>query len=85
MVFDLSEERTEGGSGLEHRSNVEVLTHSPDPLTNASYIVCRGSGQWGVFDLSEERTDGGSRLEHRFNVEVLIHPPDPLTNASYIG
>ena len=37
-VFDFSEERTEGGSGLEHRSDVEVLTHLLDLLTNASYI-----------------------------------------------
>ena len=28
----------EGGSGLEHSSDIEVLTHPPDPLTNASYI-----------------------------------------------
>ena len=27
-VFDLSEE---GGSGLEHRSDVEILTHPHDP------------------------------------------------------
>ena len=26
-ILDLSEERTEGGSELEHRSNVEVPTH----------------------------------------------------------
>ena len=37
-LFDLSEERTEGGSGLEHHSDVEVLTHLPDPLTNTSYV-----------------------------------------------
>ena len=37
-VFDFNEERTEGGSGLEHRSDVEVLTHSLDLLTNASYV-----------------------------------------------
>ena len=37
-VLDLSEERTEGGSGLEHCSDVEVHTHPPNPLTNASYV-----------------------------------------------
>ena len=37
-VLDLSEERTEGGSGLEHHYDVEVLTHPPDPLTNASNV-----------------------------------------------
>ena len=37
-VFDLSEERTEGGSGLEHRSDVEVLTHPPVLLTVTSYV-----------------------------------------------
>ena len=34
-VLDISEE---GGSRLEYRSDVEVLTHPPDPLTNTSYI-----------------------------------------------
>ena len=28
-VFDLSEERTEGGSGLEHHSDVEVRSLTP--------------------------------------------------------
>ena len=37
-VLDLSEERTEDGSGLEHHYDVEVLTHPPDPLTNASNV-----------------------------------------------
>ena len=32
------EEGTEGWSGPEHCSDVEVLTHPPDPLTNASYV-----------------------------------------------
>ena len=43
-VLDLSEERTEGGSGLEHRSDVEVLTHPPDPLTHASHVREMDSG-----------------------------------------
>ena len=34
-VLDLSEERTEGGYGPEHRSDVVVLTHPPDSLTPA--------------------------------------------------
>ena len=37
-VIDPSEERTEDGSRLEHRSDVEVSTHPPDLLTNASYV-----------------------------------------------
>ena len=37
-VLDLSEERTVGGSGLEHHPVVEVLTYPPDPLTNTSYV-----------------------------------------------
>ena len=37
-VLDPSEERTEGGSGSEHRSDVEVFTHPPDLLINASYV-----------------------------------------------
>ena len=28
----------EVGSGFEHCSDVEVLTHPPNPLTNASYV-----------------------------------------------
>ena len=47
-VLDLSEERTEGGSGPEHRFDVEVLTHSPDPLTHASHVV-KGGGQWVAY------------------------------------
>ena len=46
--LDLSEERTESGSALEHQSDVEVLTHPPDPLTNASYIKVEDSG-WLFF------------------------------------
>ena len=37
-VLDLSEEQAEGGSRLEHRSDVEVLTHPPDPLPNATHV-----------------------------------------------
>ena len=43
-VLDLSEERMEGGSWLEHRSDVEVPTHPPDLLTNTSYIREMDSG-----------------------------------------
>ena len=32
---------TEGGSGLEHRSDAEVPTHLPDPLANACYMYGR--------------------------------------------
>ena len=38
------------GSELEHRSDVEVLTNSPDPLTNASYI--REVESWSQFTLA---------------------------------
>ena len=31
-IFDLSEERMEGGSGLEHHPDVQVLTYPPDLL-----------------------------------------------------
>ena len=34
-IFDLSENATQGGPRLEHRSDVEVPTPSPDPLTIA--------------------------------------------------
>ena len=37
-VFDLSENATEGGTGLKHRSDDEVAAHLPDPLTNACHI-----------------------------------------------
>ena len=37
-VLDISEKRTEGGFGLEHRSDVEVPTHPPDLFTNGSYV-----------------------------------------------
>ena len=37
-VLDLSVGRMEGGSGTEHHSDVEVLTHPPDPCTQTSYI-----------------------------------------------
>ena len=37
-LHDLSEERTEGGPGHEHHSDVEVIAHPPDPLTNTSYV-----------------------------------------------
>ena len=37
-VLDLSNKRMEGGSGLEYHSNVEVLSHPPDLLTNTSYV-----------------------------------------------
>ena len=43
-ILDLSEERTGGGSGLEHRSDVKVPTHPPDPPTNASYVRKVDSG-----------------------------------------
>ena len=43
-VLDLSEERTDGGSGPEHCSDVEVLTHLPDQLTHASNIRKVDSG-----------------------------------------
>ena len=39
----------EGESGLEHRSDVEILTHPPDPLTNASYVR---EVKWTVGGLS---------------------------------
>ena len=32
-VLDLIKERTEGGSGLEYRSDVKVLTYHPNPIT----------------------------------------------------
>ena len=47
-VLDLSEERKEGGSGLEHRSDVEVSTHPPDPLTNASYVLKEVGGLFPI-------------------------------------
>ena len=37
-AFDFRKERTEGGSGLEHSSDVEVPTHPSDPLANAIYV-----------------------------------------------
>ena len=43
-VFDLSEERMDGGSGNEHCSDIQVLTHPADPLINASYIREEDSG-----------------------------------------
>ena len=46
-ILDLSEERTEGGSRPEHRSDVEVLTHPPDPLTHASHVREVDSG-WSI-------------------------------------
>ena len=70
-VLDLSEERTEGGSGLEHRSDVEVLTHPPDPLTHASHVREVDSG-WPIllpFPVvlpqrlgNRGRTDDGTRI-----------------------
>ena len=44
-VLDLSEERMEGGSGLEHHSDVEVPTHPPYLLINASNVR-EVHGQW---------------------------------------
>ena len=35
---NLSENATEGGSGLKHRSDVEIPAHLPDPLTNACHV-----------------------------------------------
>ena len=52
-VLDLSEERTESGSGLEHRSDVEVLTHPPYPLINASYVREMDS-RWPLGGLAVE-------------------------------
>ena len=43
-VLDPSEEGMEGGSGPEHSSDIEVLTHPPDPFTNASYVRKVDSG-----------------------------------------
>ena len=43
-VLDLSEEKmmgTEGGSGSEHRSDVEVLTHPPDLLIKVLSLLLR--------------------------------------------
>ena len=33
-----NEKWTEGGSRLEHHSDVEVLIHPPDPLTDVNYV-----------------------------------------------
>ena len=44
-ILDLSEERTEGGSELEHRSNVEVPTHPSYPVTITPRLR-KGGGQW---------------------------------------
>ena len=33
-----SENAMEGGPGLKHRSDVEILAHLPDPLTNACHV-----------------------------------------------
>ena len=41
-VFCLGEKTTEGGSGLEHRSDAEVLAHLSDPLANACYVWKKG-------------------------------------------
>ena len=42
--IDLSENVTEGGPGLKHRSDVEVPAHLPDPLTNACHVWKVGYG-----------------------------------------
>ena len=76
-VLDLSEERTEGGSGLEHRSDVEVPTHPPDLLTNASYIREVDSLSSSLFPLC---SPGGlaaevERMKERgFHEVVLLFP-----------
>ena len=48
-VFGFSEGWMEGVSRLEHRSDVEVLTLSPDPLTNTTYV--REVNSWWPFLL----------------------------------
>ena len=53
----------EGGSGLEHRSAVEVLTHLPDPLTNASYVGEVDSGWPLLLPLSPSCSLGGLAAE----------------------
>ena len=53
-VLDFSEERTEGGSGPEHRSDIEVFTHTPDPLTHA----CR---RWTVGLCPTQNSQGPLR------------------------
>ena len=90
-VLDLSEERTESESGLEYRSDVEVLTHPPDPLTHASYVREVDSG-WLIplpFPVvlpwrlgSRGRTDKGTRItiphEGFHEVVLLIPEVSPL-------
>ena len=85
-VLDLSEERTEGGSGPEHHSDVEVLTHPPDPLTHASHVREVDSG-WPIlipFPVvlpwrlgSRGRTDEGTKItipHEGFHKVVLLLP-----------
>ena len=64
-IFDFSEERTEGGSRLEHRSDVEVLAYPPDQLSSTSYVREVDSG-WPIllpwWSGCRGRTDGGARI-----------------------
>ena len=89
-VLGLSEERTEGGSGLEHCSEIEVLTHPPDPLTHARHVREVDSG-WPIllpFPVmlpqrlgSRGRTDEGTRITipHEGFHEVVLLLPEALS------
>ena len=58
-VLDLSEERMEGGSKLEHCSDVEILTHTSEILTHTSdphtqtiYVRVGGGLMHGIYCTS---------------------------------
>ena len=55
-ALDLSEERTEGGSRLEHRSDVEVLTHPPVVNVFVMYYVYEVSGPSQLIESADSTT-----------------------------
>ena len=74
-VLHLSEERMEGGSGPEHHSDVEVLTHPP------LFTPAKGDGQWVAYPppltrRATGRTDEGTRITipHEGFHEVVLFP-----------
>ena len=78
-VLDLSEKIMDSGSGLEHRSDVEVPTHLSDPLTNASYVWTVGGFSSSLSQCAppglgcRDRTDGEVRITipHKSMHEVV--------------